>query len=84
MYIYCFTNSISFPYHAGGSADNTAMRVSQLYQDDLPTMYQRGTCPNGDLQERPTGGRGGRGFINSPYVFLMNIFILISIFVLVN
>ena len=81
---------LSYKFHfsvltIGDNADNTAMRVTQLYQDDLPTMYQRGTCPRGDLQERPTERpTEGRGFINSPYVFLMNIFVLVSIFVLVN
>ena len=62
------------------------MRVRQLYQDDLPTMYQRGSCAAGDLQERPSSPPsstppGGSGSINYPYVFLINIFILVSIFV---
>ena len=69
------------PDRTGGNADNIAMRVRGLYQNDLPSMYQRGSCAIGDLQERPSGGSRS---INYPYVFLINIFILISIFVLVN
>ena len=69
------------PDCTGGNADNIAMRVRGLYQNDLPAMYQRGSCPIGDLQERPSGSSGS---INYPYVFLINIFTLVSIFVLVN
>ena len=86
MYLHCMTvtcHYIAFlcPDRTGGNADNIAMRVRQLYQDDLPAMYQRGSCTAGDLQERPPGGSGS---INYPYVFLINIFILVSIFVLVH
>ena len=38
----------------GVNADSIAMRVRQLYQNDLPSMYQRGLCPVGDLQQRST------------------------------
>ena len=56
------------------------MRVKQLYQNDLPSMYQRGGCNDGDLQERTGSG----SFINKPYVILANILILVAIFVLLN
>ena len=59
------------------------MRVRQLYQNDLPSMYQRGGCSEGDLQQRTGGDRGG-GFINETFGFLTIILICVSIFVLQN
>ena len=37
------------------------MRVRQLYQNDLPSMYQRGECAEGDLQQSGGDGNGGDG-----------------------
>ena len=74
-------NSASYDGPAGGvNADSIAMRVRQLYQNDLPSMYQRGECAEGDLQQRVDGG----GFINKPFGFLMTILMLVSIFVLLH
>ena len=78
-------NSASYAGPAGGSnADSIAMRVRQLYQDDLPSMYQRGGCAEGDLQQRSGGDNNGGGFINRPFGFLTTMLILISIFILLN
>ena len=59
------------------------MRIRQLYQNDLPAMYQRCGCMNDDLQQR-TGGDNDGNFINKPHVFLANILMLIVIIVLLN
>ena len=59
------------------------MRVRQLYQSDLPSVYQRGGCDDGDLQQG-TRGNGSGSFINKPHVILANILILVAIFVLLN
>lgn len=74
--------------HAGGdNADSIAMRVRQLYQNDL-SMYQRGGCPEGDLQQGTGEGGGtgdnGGGFINKTFGFLTTILICVFIFVLQN
>ena len=63
LYSLSCLNSASYAGHAGGSnADSIAMRVRQLYQDDLPSMYQRGECAEGDLLQRNGGdGNGGDG-----------------------
>ena len=76
-------NSASYAGPAGGvNADSIAMRVRQLYQDDLPSMYQRGGCAEGDLQQRSGGDDNGGddnggGFINRPFGFLTTMLILI-------
>ena len=90
LYFLSCLNSASYAGPAGGSnADSIAMRVRQLYQNDLPSMYQRGECAEGDLQQRSGGdGNGGDGngggFINRPFGFLTTMLILISIFILLN
>ena len=63
LYFLSCLNSASYADPVGGSnADSIAMRVRQLYQNDLPSMYQRGECAEGDLQQRSGGdGNGGDG-----------------------
>lgn len=74
-----------------GSANNIAVRVRQLYQDDLPRMYQRGGCPVGDLRQRttsptpsPTTPPGGRALINNPFVFQIYFCLLVSVILLLQ
>ena len=64
----------------GGSANSIAMRVRQLYQNDLPERYQRGSCAMGDLQEHTTAA----GFISNPCALLISLMLLLSIFILLN
>ena len=83
LYFLSCLNSASYAGPAGGSnADSIAMRVRQLYQNDLPSMYKRGECAEGDLRQRTGEDGNGGGFINRPFGFLITILILISIFVL--
>ena len=83
LYSLSYLNSASYAGPADGSnADNIAMRVRQLYQDDLPSMYQRGECVEGDLRQRTGGDGNGGGSINRPFGFLITMLILISIFIL--
>jgi len=65
------------------------MRVRQLYQDELPAMYRRGMCPDGDLQQsRDDGGdvpnRPGGDLTMQPHAYLTIFLLLVSIFVLLH
>ena len=68
------------------SADSIVMHVRQLYQDDLPSMYQRGSCPMGDLQQHPTvvPTPTAASFVSNPCVLLPNFMLLLSMFILLN
>ena len=76
-YLLFYVCSLSFPT-TSGSADSIAMHVRQLYQDDLPSMYQRGSCPMGDLQQHPTAvpTPTAAGFVSNPCVLLPNFMLL--------
>ena len=86
----CFMHILFLSPTTGGNASSIAMRVKQMYQDDLPGMYQRGSCPMGDLQQRPsvaptpTTTPTAAGFISNPCVLLTNFMLLLSIFILLN
>ena len=65
-------------YHSIGTkadADAISMKVQRLNQNRLPQMYQRGSCPEGDLRESGS-------FIMQPQLLLLVILAAMSCYIL--